>query len=63
MLAALRGLFDTVANSEESLRQFHNDQQLRKTAVSLYVSMLGMIEACINSLIHEKMGKKRAKRT
>lgn len=57
MLAALRRLLDAVADSEQGLRQFNGDQELRKIALALYVAMLKMIEACINSLLHESFGR------
>ena len=57
MLNALRKFLDVVADSAQSLRQFCGDQELRKTAESLYVAMLRMIEACINSLVNESICK------
>jgi hypothetical protein len=55
MLDALRKFLDVVADSAQSLRQFCEDQELRKTAEALYVAMLRMIEACINSLVNEPL--------
>jgi hypothetical protein len=42
-----------VAESAQSLKHFREDQDLRNTAEDLYVAMLRMVEACINSLVHE----------
>ncbi|KAE9368239.1 hypothetical protein N431DRAFT_414523 [Stipitochalara longipes BDJ] len=53
ILDALSSFLEVVADSAESLQQFHNDDELRKAAEALYVAMLKMIEACINSLINE----------
>jgi hypothetical protein len=53
MLDELRQFLDVVADSAQNLRQFHEDQELRKIAEALYVAMLGMIDACINSLVHQ----------
>ncbi len=57
MLAALQRFLDLVSDSEQKLRQFREDQELRNTAKSLYVATLKMIEACINSLINESICK------
>ena len=50
---ALSSFLEVVADSAESLKQFNEDDQLRKAAEALYVAMLKMIEACIDSLINE----------
>jgi hypothetical protein len=57
MLDELRKFLDVVADSAQSLRQFNEDQELRETAEALYVAMLRMIDACINSLVHESTCK------
>ena len=46
-----------VAESAQSLKHFREDQELRNNAEALYVAMLRMIEACINSLVHESLCK------
>lgn len=53
MLDELSKFLDVVADSAQSLRQFNDDQGLREKAEALYVAMLRMIDACINSLVHE----------
>ncbi|KAI9683768.1 MAG: hypothetical protein M1822_005958 [Bathelium mastoideum] len=58
MLIALRRFLEVVAESEQSLRQFCGDRGLRESAISLYVAILKMIEASINSLINESIWKK-----
>ena len=46
-----------VADSAQGLKHFREDQELRNNAEALYVAMLRMIEACINSLVHESLCK------
>ncbi|PMD37919.1 hypothetical protein L207DRAFT_635367 [Hyaloscypha variabilis F] len=53
IMDALSSFLEVVADSAESLKQFNEDDQLRKAAEALYVAMLKMIEACIDSLINE----------
>jgi hypothetical protein len=57
MWEALRNFLDVIADSAQSLRHFREDQELRRTAEALYVAMLRMVEACINSLVHESLCK------
>jgi hypothetical protein len=53
LLGSLRKVLDLVAESEKYLVQFNDDQDLRRIALALYVSMLRMIDASIHSLLHE----------
>jgi len=53
----LSSFLEVVADSAEGLKQFHEDEGLHKAAEALYVSMLKMIEVCINSLINERTCK------
>jgi hypothetical protein len=57
MLDELRKFLDVVVDLAQSLRQFNEDLELRKTAEALYVAMLRMIDACIKSLVHESTCK------
>ncbi|KAI9709708.1 MAG: hypothetical protein M1820_003110 [Bogoriella megaspora] len=58
ILATFGKFLGVVADSEQCLREFGGDAELRRCAVTLYVAMLKTVEATINSLISDSLWKK-----
>lgn len=57
MLASLRRMTDVVTKSEVYLKLFSHSGALESVAISLFVALLNMVEACINSLVHKSVCK------